>query len=107
MRFHLERQIKVIIKGDNAGVIDKGRTQPRRVHRFGGGANILFEQAVNCGLLLDRAVRCLPGKVNLGAEGLVDTVLGRGLGDVSNSISVGVLQLLVKIPNRPHLRVIQ
>ena len=43
VRLDFEGKIIVVIKGDNAGVIDKGRTQPGRVDLLRGGADILFE----------------------------------------------------------------
>ena len=43
VRFNLEGKVKLLIKGDDPSVVDKGRAQPRGVNFLGGAANILFE----------------------------------------------------------------
>ncbi len=55
----LEGQVQRVVKGDDAGVVHKGRVQPVRVDRFGGGADVLVEQAVDRLLVDDLAVGIL------------------------------------------------
>ncbi len=75
----LEGQVQRVVKGDDAGVVDKGRVQPVGIDDFGGGADVLVEQAVDCLLVDDLAVGILNREIDLGAEGLMHAVLRPGL----------------------------
>src|SRR4051794_30152120 len=74
MGFHLKREVEVVIKGDDARIIDKGRAQPVGSDGFGSGANIAVEEAVDCFMAHESAVGILPGEVDFGAKGLVDAM---------------------------------
>ncbi len=100
MRLDLEGQVIAFVKGDDPGVIDKGRANPGLIDLLGGGAQIGLEQAVN--LLLDRVGirRCAgqrPRVANVGAEGLVNAVLGPGLCQHFEFGIAGVASILPEI----------
>ena len=40
MRFHLEGQIKLLIKSHNAGIVYKGGAHPWLIHFLCGGTNV-------------------------------------------------------------------
>lgn len=76
VRLDLKGEIKLIIEGDNACIVHKGRAHPGFVHRFGGGANIGLQQTPD---RLRLTIR--PGEINRGAEGFMNAVFAPCLGE--------------------------
>jgi hypothetical protein len=75
VRLNLKGEVVGVVKGDNSGVVDKGGTQPRRRNSVGGCANITSQEAIDLLLADLGSSAVLPGKVDLSAKGLVDTML--------------------------------
>jgi len=77
---HLESQVRVLVEGDDACIIDKGRAYPGLAGPFGRRANIGLQQRVDtahCRGLT--AIRRAFLVIDECAEGLVDAMLGPGL----------------------------
>ena len=75
----LERNVVVVVEGDDPGVVDKRRTQPRWIERLRGLTQRRKQAIVKADgdLAVGRGV----GEVDASPEGLVHTVLGPGLGE--------------------------
>ncbi len=78
--FDLEGQVVGIVEGDDARIVHKGGVEPGRCNGFRGRANVSAQETVDGLLGLDLPRPVQPGEVDAGAEGLVDAVLGPGLG---------------------------
>ena len=98
-----ERQVVVVVEGDDTGVVDEGRAHPGLVGPLGGRADVGLEQRVDL-LLVHVAVGVDLAVVDQRAEGLVDAVLGPRLRQ-RLQLDIGRLAafLAVVILNRLHL----
>ena len=102
--FYFECQIKLIVKFDDAGIVDKGRTHPGTIHMLGRRLNICGQQPL---YLLDR--KRVPGD-RLPSEGyarlecFVDTVLAPGLGKgFQFDVGGGAADLVIETLDLLHL----
>jgi len=99
VRLDFEGQVELLVKLDDAGIVDKGRANPGTVHSFGSRLYVTVQQSLDLLHSFDAACGIQPGKVDRRLKGLVDAVFAPGLcqcfqfdvcGRPANFIEVGL-----------------